>query len=253
MKRLAVSFNSLLCMTFLFLSASHSHAESCVLNPHPLVASATKQVEYQAHPFAAGHRFSLSGAEWELVRQQFSDRTGATFSVIYPVLTAAPRAPELRDYFLSVDIHDTSKGDCNDVGYSESELVHTLPLRESSRSYIRPRAGVLRDDAEHLESNRELVTDLRVRHHGQELLISTGFSTQRRLDLSDCISQSGDSLGIVEDRPGHFEITCFPDDSNADHLSVIDWQVDYGWPADSSGFIDDLIDYVYVESIDIAD
>ena len=233
-------------------ASSTAYGESCAIRPHPLLATSAPEVEYAARALKPGHRFSLNGTEWELVRDSVPDATGVqTFAVTYPRQIASRDAPQFRDYFLSVEVRNTNDGDCNDVVFSESNPVHRLPLRESTRSFIRPRAGRLIDDAEHLESTRELVTRMRVRHHGQELLISTGFSTLRRLNLSGCITNSEDSLGIVEDQPGHFEVTCFPVDTESDHLIVINWNIDYGWPHDSASLIDDLIDYVYVEPIDL--
>ncbi|GEM_PF-6724593 len=224
-------------------------AETCAVEHHRLTAGLTREVEYAARVYEPGYRFTLGGFSWELVRTRFTDVHGdRRFAVTYPVLLDEHDDPAWRDFFVSVQTRESDGIACNDVLFRDDSPVHRLQVSDDSSSVIR--FGDLDRKAKRLESRRKLVTEMRVRTDGTEVIIATGFDAHRSLNISGCANGFDDSFGFVEYQPGQVQVTCYPSDpDNQDYVDEIDWHVDYQWPQNPPALIDELIDYVYVEPL----
>jgi hypothetical protein len=232
-------------------AASSVFADPCPSGPS-LPGTASTAVLYEARPYEAGYRFALGGVEWELQETTVSDEYGRhTLNIIYPRLIAGNSDFAASDFFFSVDATESDAVACSDMPADGTALDDwmtdtTLYVTDDYWSHLRP-PGVLSDSINQLQSRRTMATTLRVRQYGVEVVVATGFASTRMMDLRDCIEGPGDSIGIVENRPGEIHITCYPENPSAEYVSNIDWVVDYQWPSDAPALIDELIDYVHVE------
>lgn len=230
-----------------------SSADTCAAENRRLMAGLAREVEYTARLYDPGYRFSIGELSWELVRTQVSDSRGEhRFAITYPVIIDEIDSPASRDFFMSVETRETQGNRCNDVFFGDDNPVHRLQVEDDSTAKIQ--FGDLDRKEKRLESIRKLGTEMRVRIDGTEVVIATGFATRRHLNISGCANGFDDSFGFVEYQPGQVQVTCFPaDPDNKDYVDEIDWRVDYQWPANPPALIDELIDYVYVETLDSAD
>ena len=225
-------------------------SQPCAAENTRLSAGLAREVEYAARIHDPGYRFSVGGFSWELVRTLVTDPRGAQrFAITYPVLRLdGPPSPALRDFFFHLQTRAGSGRACTDVKFLNDSPVHRLRVNDDSDAFIR--FGDLDRKEKRLESTRTLATELRLRVDGTEVIIATGFATRRSLNISGCANGLDDSFGFVEYQPGQVQVTCFPADPDArDYLDEIDWHVDYQWPQNPPGLLDELIDYVYVEPL----
>ena len=235
------------------LTAPLVQAEPCLGDPSQLQPGTRMAVSYEARPHQPGYRFSLAGADWELQEARVSDQTGnQTFSVIYPFLRTRSRDFAPKDFFLSIDANESDAVDCSDMPGRASDfdswfVDSTLYVTDDYRSRLRP--GAFSTSLNRLQTQRTLATTLRVREAGVEVVVATGFASTQMMDLDVCLKDPGDTIGIVENRPGEIHITCYPENEAANYVSNIDWIVDYHWPANAPALIDELIDYVHVERL----
>lgn len=235
------------------LTPSPAIADPCLSSLGPVRPSGSSMVSYSAKPHEAGYRFSLGGASWELQEARVTDVTGGrTYSVTYPLLLTSSNGFASRDFFFSVNANESDAVDCSDLP-SDYALVEDwlkdngLLLVDDYRSQLR--RDTFSKDKNQLETMRTLGTQMLVREAGVEIVIATGFASTQSMDLGACLKAPGDSFGVVENGPGEVHVTCFPANDSADHVSSIDWVVDYHWPADAPALIDELIDYVHVERL----
>jgi len=237
-------------LSALFSAPDSTASEPCAAETQRLSAGLQREVEYAARVHDPGYRFSLGGFSWELVRTLVTDpRSAQRFAVTYPALRLDSRpSPASRDFFFSLQTRAGVGRSCTDVKFRDESPVHRLRVSDDSNAVIR--FGDLDRKEKRLESTRKLAAELRLRVDGTEVVIATGFATRRSLNISGCANGLDDSFGYVEYQPGQVQVTCFPADPDArDYLDEIDWHVDYQWPQNPPGLIDELIDYVYVEPL----
>lgn len=233
------------------LAAPLAQADACRSGPALLSTNSTTAVSYEARLHQPGYRFALGGVDWELQETTVSDQSGTySFSIVYPRVVTENSDFAARDFFFSVDASENDAVDCSDMPVAGDALEDwltdtTLYVTDDYHSHLRP--GTFSEDLSRLQTMRTLGTTLRVRERGLEVVVATGFSATRMMDLGACLKAPGDSIGIVENQPGEIHITCYPEEASADYISSIDWMVDYQWPSDAPALIDDLIDYVHVE------
>ncbi|MEM1143679.1 MAG: hypothetical protein AAGI88_13950 [Pseudomonadota bacterium] len=228
---------------------AQASADECRNSTELLIGKRAPDIEYSPRHYSPGYRFVVDGVDYELTRTTFASGGGERlFAITHPVLAEPDLHPLLQDFFVTVETRQSAAASCSDIALNGESTVHPVKLREESQSAIR--FGDLDKNSKMLESTRTLAAKLRVRVDGTEMTLATGFSTSRRLNISDCAKSLDDSYGYIEHTPGQITVACFPaDPKSRNHVDEIEWEVDYKWPLDPPKLLDELIDYVYVEPI----